>query len=66
EDKSFKGLQFITETKEPSMIEKSVSSTKTTDLSNLAGQKNPAMKTRIHRSYPVGISLYRSITGSDS
>ncbi|CAB4274091.1 unnamed protein product [Prunus armeniaca] len=65
EDKSLKGLQFLADTKEPSMTEKSTTSAKKNVPDNLPGEKVPRMKTRIHRSYPVGISLTRDITGSD-
>lgn len=59
------GLQFLADTKEPSVTEKSTTSAKKNDPDNLPGEKVPRMKTRIHRSYPVGISLTRDITGSD-
>ncbi|CAL8139173.1 unnamed protein product [Prunus armeniaca] len=59
------GLQFLADTKEPSMTEKSTTSAKKNVPDNLPGEKVPRMKTRIHRSYPVGISLTRDITGSD-
>ncbi|KAL6136990.1 hypothetical protein ACLB2K_062285 [Fragaria x ananassa] len=66
EDKSLKGLQFIAETKDPSKVEKSMTSTESTDPSNFPGQKVPAMKTRIHRSFPIGISLHQNIKSLDS
>ncbi|XP_024023363.1 uncharacterized protein LOC21387551 [Morus notabilis] len=69
EEKSLKGLQFITENKESSVVERStVSTSKDSDkdgLNDLVGVKAPLMKTRIHRSYLVGISLTRDILGSD-
>ncbi|BBG99933.1 Protein of unknown function D [Prunus dulcis] len=64
EDKSLKGLQFLADTKEPSVTEKSTTSAKKNDPDNFPGEV-PRMKTRIHRSYPVGIALTRDITGSD-
>ncbi|XP_050382511.1 uncharacterized protein LOC126799358 [Argentina anserina] len=66
EDKSLKGLQFIAETKDTSVVEKSTTRMETNDPSNFSGQKVSAMKTRIHRSFPVGISLHRNMTSSDS
>ncbi|KAL6140209.1 hypothetical protein ACLB2K_058509 [Fragaria x ananassa] len=66
EDKSLKGLQFIAETKDPSKVEKSMTSTESTDPSNFPGQKVLAMKTRIHRSFPIGISLHQNIKNLDS
>ncbi|BFG26009.1 hypothetical protein CerSpe_122830 [Prunus speciosa] len=65
EDKSLKGLQFLADTEEPWVTEKSTTSTKKNDPDNFPGEKVPRMKTRIHRSYPVGISLTRDIMGSD-
>ncbi|KAG6785196.1 hypothetical protein POTOM_010923 [Populus tomentosa] len=55
EERSLKGLQFIAETKESDMVEKPVENVKN-DLDTV--------KTRIHRSYPVGFSLTRDIVGS--
>ncbi|KAJ4730137.1 Protein of unknown function (DUF1664) [Melia azedarach] len=57
EDKSLKGLQFLAEAKESPGIEKSITSTKKIDHANYFGKKVSATKTRIHRSYPVGISV---------
>ena len=64
------GLQFITENKESSVTEKPTINTSKDaniddDLNNFPGVKVPVKKTRIHRSYPVGISLTRGILGSD-
>ncbi|KAK9285174.1 hypothetical protein L1049_024360 [Liquidambar formosana] len=57
EEKSLKGLQFIVENKESNTIENSMISTKKDDLDNTLPKKISTMKTRIHRSYPVGISF---------
>ncbi|KAK2648807.1 hypothetical protein Ddye_016296 [Dipteronia dyeriana] len=57
EDKSLKGLQFLTETNESEVIDKSLISTKKSDLAGHLIRKVPTMKTKIHRSYPVGLSL---------
>lgn len=57
EEKSLKGLQFIAETKDSRVIDKSMISTQKKDLDSLPGEKVPTLKNRIHRSYPVGISL---------
>ncbi|GMN27908.1 hypothetical protein TIFTF001_001844 [Ficus carica] len=70
EKQSLKGLQFITENKESSVTEKPTINTSKDanvddDLNNFPGVKVPVKKTRIHRSYPVGISLTRGILGSD-
>lgn len=53
----FQGLQFLAEAKESPGIEKSITSTKKIDHANYFGKKVSATKTRIHRSYPVGISV---------
>ncbi|KAE8075596.1 hypothetical protein FH972_014293 [Carpinus fangiana] len=57
EEKSLKGLQFIAETKGSVVVDKSMISTQKKDLDNFSGEKVPTLKNRIHRSYPVGISL---------
>ncbi|XP_062152364.1 uncharacterized protein LOC133860771 [Alnus glutinosa] len=57
EEKSLKGLQFIAETKDSVVIDKSMISTQKKDLDNFPGEKVPTLKNRIHRSYPVGISF---------
>ena len=59
----FQGLQFIAETKELDMVEKPVENVKK-DLDTSTGEKVKTVKTRIHRSYPVGFSLSRDIVGS--
>lgn len=64
---SFQGLQFIAEAKEGSgAIDKSMISMSKTDLDNFSGEKGPTLTNRIHRTYPVGISLSRDIRGSDT
>ncbi|KAM6548433.1 hypothetical protein CsatB_020109 [Cannabis sativa] len=65
EDKSLKGLQFLTESKEPITAKKLTKSTDKDDaLNNFIGEKVPLKKTSIHRTYPVGISLTKDFLGS--
>ena len=45
------------------MVEKPVENVKK-DLDTSTGEKVKTVKTRIHRSYPVGFSLSRDIVGS--
>ncbi|TXG55450.1 hypothetical protein EZV62_020706 [Acer yangbiense] len=61
EDKSLKGLQFLAETNESEVIDKSLISTKKSDLAPYLIGKVPTMKTEIHRSFPVGLSLARDL-----
>ncbi|KAL3604934.1 hypothetical protein D5086_005793 [Populus alba] len=63
EERSLKGLQFIAETKESDKVEKPVENVKN-DLDTCPAEKVKTVKTRIHRSYPVGFSLTRDIVGS--
>ncbi|GMI66265.1 hypothetical protein like AT1G04960 [Hibiscus trionum] len=65
EEKSVKGLQFLTETNESAPSQKP---TVNSDEINVDSPviKAPAMKTKVHRSYPVGISWARDIIGSDT
>ncbi|XP_061968868.1 uncharacterized protein LOC133692152 isoform X3 [Populus nigra] len=63
EERSLKGLQFIAETKESDKVEKPVENVKN-DLGIYPGEKVKTLKTRVHRSYPVGFSLTRDIVGS--
>ncbi|XP_024451540.2 uncharacterized protein LOC7458276 isoform X2 [Populus trichocarpa] len=63
EERSLKGLQFIAETKESDKVEKPVENVKN-DLHIYPGEKVKTVKTRVHRSYPVGFSLTRDIVGS--
>ncbi|CAK9133407.1 unnamed protein product [Ilex paraguariensis] len=65
EDNSTKGLQFIAETNESSATEKLIISTKKSDGDDYPVKSVSTMKTRIHRSYPVGISLTRNALGSE-
>ncbi|KMT02515.1 hypothetical protein BVRB_9g204560 [Beta vulgaris subsp. vulgaris] len=63
EDNSRKGLQFLTDSTMSSIVEKPITSSKVDDLDG-AAVKNASFakaKTRIHRSYPVGISLAHDI-----
>ncbi|KAL7250152.1 hypothetical protein ACSBR1_012204 [Camellia fascicularis] len=62
---SLKGLQFIAESKEPSAIEEStINTNKKIDASDNPTKSVSTIKTRIHRSYPVGMSLTRDILAS--
>ncbi|KAL9453754.1 hypothetical protein AB3S75_009375 [Citrus x aurantiifolia] len=56
EDNSLKGLQFLTEANESPVMEKSIS-TKKIDHANYLSEQIPAIKTKLHRSYPIGISV---------
>lgn len=57
EENSLKGLQFIADTNESSTIKKSGISSKETNPNDGSVKKMSTVKTRIHRAYPVGISL---------
>ncbi|XP_028758007.1 uncharacterized protein LOC114717096 [Neltuma alba] len=57
---SLKGLQFITETTDT--VEKSVSDTKNGGVS-FANEKGRISRTRVHRSFPVNVSLGKDIMG---
>lgn len=57
EENSLKGLQFIADTNESSTIKKSGISSKETNPNDGPVKKMSTVKTRIHRAYPVGISL---------
>ncbi|XP_052177998.1 uncharacterized protein LOC127791879 [Diospyros lotus] len=61
EGKSLKGLQFIVESNEPSPVEKP---NKIIDATNNPAKGISTMKTRIHRSYPVGIAAARDFLGA--
>ncbi|GAV62411.1 DUF1664 domain-containing protein [Cephalotus follicularis] len=65
EETSLKGLQFLADNNEPGIIKKSTISTKQNEMDNFPAVKDQALKTRIHRSYPVGISWARDIAGFD-
>lgn len=63
-EKPLKGLQCIAETSESIEIDKQLTTgQKKNGLNNLSGEKKLNIKTRIHRSYPVGISWARDIMG---
>ncbi|KAJ9176834.1 hypothetical protein P3X46_012106 [Hevea brasiliensis] len=64
EDMSTKGLRFIAEAKELDTSDKSMEHMKKNDLDIVPGEKIKPIKTRIHRSYPVGLSLARDLIGS--
>ncbi|KAK3184458.1 hypothetical protein Dsin_031744 [Dipteronia sinensis] len=61
EDKSLRGLQFLAETNESEVIDKSLISTKKSDIADHLIGIVPTTKTKIHRSYPVGLSLARDL-----
>ncbi|KAF7145628.1 hypothetical protein RHSIM_Rhsim04G0046400 [Rhododendron simsii] len=63
EEQSLKGLQFLTEFNEPNAIEKSTINSQKIDASDIPAKSVSTTKTRIHRSYPVGISWTRGILG---
>ncbi|XP_059661160.1 uncharacterized protein LOC132307425 [Cornus florida] len=63
EDNFLKGLQFIADTNELSATEKSIVSTKKNDLVDVPAKSVSTVKMRIHRPYPVGMSLTRDILG---
>nr|KJB42824.1 hypothetical protein B456_007G169000 [Gossypium raimondii] len=65
EEKSVKGLQFLTETNESAPSQKPTVDPDKTDVDSPV-KKVPTMKTKVHRSYPVGISWARDIIGSDT
>ncbi|KAI4305719.1 hypothetical protein L6164_029068 [Bauhinia variegata] len=61
EDKSPKGLQFIAET--TNTVEKSVVVGEKKVGLSLSNEEAPVLRPRIHRSFPVGISLGTGIAG---
>ncbi|XP_044465177.1 uncharacterized protein LOC123195502 isoform X2 [Mangifera indica] len=64
QEEPLKGLQFLADTDESAVIKKSIINTKKSDITNLTG-KVMVTKTKIHRSYPVGLSLAQDIKRSD-
>ncbi|XP_009782729.1 uncharacterized protein LOC107792350 [Nicotiana tabacum] len=58
-----KGLEFIAESNESSVPPKSVTDTEGKVLSDNSAKGPVASKMRIHRSYPVGLSLTRNVLG---
>ncbi|XP_022758972.1 uncharacterized protein LOC111305579 [Durio zibethinus] len=64
EEKSVKGLQFLAETNESSVSPKPTVNSEENDAQSPV-KKVPIMKTKVLRSYPVGISWARDIIGSD-
>ncbi|XVE72481.1 hypothetical protein DITRI_Ditri11bG0042400 [Diplodiscus trichospermus] len=64
EEKSAKGLQFLADTNESAMSHKPMVNSEETDLESCV-RKVPGVKTKIHISYPVGISWARGIIGTD-
>ncbi|XP_023534311.1 uncharacterized protein LOC111795907 [Cucurbita pepo subsp. pepo] len=65
EENSLKGLQFIAETKDTS-ITAVPNGVKGNSHDNGSSDKLPVRRTRLHRSYPVGMSLARDIMGCDA
>lgn len=57
------GLEFIAESNESSVPPKSVTDTEGKVLSDNSAKGPVASKMRIHRSYPVGLSLTRNVLG---
>ncbi|KAF3663884.1 hypothetical protein FXO38_01751 [Capsicum annuum] len=62
-ENSVKGLEFIVESNESNVPPKSVTGTEGKDLGDNFAKGPVASKMRIHRSYPVGLSLTRSMLG---
>ncbi|XP_006368051.1 uncharacterized protein [Solanum tuberosum] len=62
-ENSVKGLEFIVESNESSVPPKSVTDTEGKDVIDNFAKGPVASKMRIHRSYPVGLSLTRSVLG---
>lgn len=63
EDNSRKGLQFLTDSTASFVGEKSITSSKVDDIDRVTMKivSSGKFKTRLHRSYPVGISLAHDI-----
>ncbi|WMV44079.1 hypothetical protein MTR67_037464 [Solanum verrucosum] len=62
-ENSVKGLEFIVESNDSSVPPKSVMDTEGKDIIDNFAKGPVASKMRIHRSYPVGLSLSRSVLG---
>ncbi|XWS47360.1 hypothetical protein CRYUN_Cryun14cG0146000 [Craigia yunnanensis] len=65
EEKSVKGLQFLAETNESTLNQEPTVNSEENDL-EFRVKKAPTMKTKIHRSYAIGISRARDIIGNDT
>ncbi|XP_022140737.1 uncharacterized protein LOC111011327 [Momordica charantia] len=65
EENSLKGLQFIAETKY-STVTANPTGVKGNSLEKFNSEELAVRRTRLHRSYPVGISLARDIMGCDT
>ncbi|KAL9264671.1 hypothetical protein AKJ16_DCAP16224 [Drosera capensis] len=65
EEHSLKGLQFIVEPNESTMLQKPLISTKNYDIDKIPMKNVSTTKTRLHRSYPVGISIAPNIIARD-
>ncbi|KAH9602500.1 hypothetical protein KSS87_020959 [Heliosperma pusillum] len=61
EDNSLKGLQFLADSTVTNALEKPVITNKSNDLEPVTAKNVSAVKTRIHRSFPVGFSLAHDI-----
>ncbi|KAK9663923.1 hypothetical protein RND81_14G006500 [Saponaria officinalis] len=69
EDNSLKGLQFLAEPttiSSANALEEPVSTVKTFDLESVTVKNASSVKTRVHRSFPVGLSLAHDIVRTDS
>ncbi|GAB2274960.1 hypothetical protein Dimus_009729 [Dionaea muscipula] len=66
EESSLKGLQFIVEQNAPTTLEKPMVSTQKNDFDKVPVKNVSSMNTRVHRSYPVGISIAGDIFAGDS
>ncbi|GAB2228767.1 hypothetical protein Drorol1_Dr00022896 [Drosera rotundifolia] len=65
EEHSLKGLQFIVEPNESTMLQKPLIRTKNYDIDKIPMKNVSTTKTRLHRSYPVGISIAPNIIARD-
>lgn len=64
-DQSTKGLQFLMEEKEECGLTKTTMSTNKADLHNNATNRTSSMKTRIHRSYNVGLPSVKGLLAAE-
>ncbi|KAK6918793.1 protein of unknown function DUF1664 [Dillenia turbinata] len=65
EENSLKGLQFLMDSNEPNAAEKSVPRPKQDDSVSTPAKSVTTMKTKIHRTYSVDITLPRGLSGID-
>uniref|UniRef100_A0A7C8YDA8 DUF1664 domain-containing protein n=1 Tax=Opuntia streptacantha TaxID=393608 RepID=A0A7C8YDA8_OPUST len=66
EDDSLKGLQFLADTTAETAVVKPITRARINDLEPASVKNVPYIKTRIHRSYPVGMSLATDLLRADS